>query len=182
MPLKSELCLSNNRWVLIYEIFTYELVHTVGLCACAGLFPRGSSLSSSRSKISGTKLDADDLEKDFSKCQDLEEKSNDSDSLQVSAFPDASNLDKPYMMPLLPIPNTERYYLNAPLILIGAAYKGGTGPPIRVVDISVSKSAYYFCIDLLGVKKDPGNSSSVFLSCPQTRSKYFRFISPCTID
>ncbi|KAL2489427.1 increased DNA methylation 3-like [Forsythia ovata] len=106
-----------------------------------------------------TKLDVDDLEKDSSKCQDHEEKSHDKDSLQVSAFPGASNLDKPYMMPLLPIPNVERYYLNASLILTGTACKGGTGPPVGAVDIGVSKSAYYFRISLPGVKKDPGQFS-----------------------
>lgn len=109
-----------------------------------------------------TKLDANDLEKDSGKCQDHGEKRCDNDSLQVSAFPSASNLDKPYMMPLLPIPNVDRYYFNASLILTGTACKGGIGPPVGAVDIGVSKSAYYFRIALPGVKKDPGNSSSYF--------------------
>ncbi|CAA3000853.1 Hypothetical predicted protein [Olea europaea subsp. europaea] len=106
-----------------------------------------------------TKLDANDLEKDSGKCQDHGEKRCDNDSLQVSAFPSASNLDKPYMMPLLPIPNVDRYYFNASLILTGTACKGGIGPPVGAVDIGVSKSAYYFRIALPGVKKDPGQFS-----------------------
>lgn len=67
-------------------------------------------------------------------------------------------------MPLLPIPNVERYYLNASLILTGTACKGGTGPPVGAVDIGVSKSAYYLRIAVPGVKKDPGNPIFSFLS------------------
>ncbi|CAA3001478.1 Hypothetical predicted protein [Olea europaea subsp. europaea] len=59
-------------------------------------------------------------------------------------------------MPLLPIPNVERYYLNASLILTGTVCKGATGPPVGAVDIGVSKSAYYFRIAVPGVEKDPG--------------------------
>ncbi|MCD7449491.1 hypothetical protein HAX54_052647 [Datura stramonium] len=65
-----------------------------------------------------------------------------------------SYLDGPCMMSLLPLPNLEE--LNASVVLTGTACKGATGPPVGVVDIGVSRSAYYFRIALPGVKKDPG--------------------------
>jgi len=67
-----------------------------------------------------------------------------------------SGVDRPCMMSLLPLPNLEECNSGAPAILTGTACKGVTGPPVGVVDIGVSISAYYFRIALPGVKKDPG--------------------------
>ncbi|XP_059278866.1 increased DNA methylation 3-like isoform X1 [Lycium ferocissimum] len=67
-----------------------------------------------------------------------------------------SDLDGPCMMALLPLPNLEESTSGAPVVLTGTACKGATGPPVGVVDIGVSSSAYYFRIALPGVKKDPG--------------------------
>ncbi|WMV27860.1 hypothetical protein MTR67_021245 [Solanum verrucosum] len=67
-----------------------------------------------------------------------------------------SGVDRPCMMSLLPLPNLEECISGTPAILTGTACKGVTGPPVGVVDIGVSISAYYFRIALPGVKKDPG--------------------------
>ncbi|KAF3619801.1 putative short-chain dehydrogenase/reductase family 42E member 1-like [Capsicum annuum] len=69
-----------------------------------------------------------------------------------------NDFDGPCMMSLLPLPNLEKCYSGAPVVLTGTACKGPTGPPVGVVDIGVSRSAYYFRIALPGVKKDPGQS------------------------
>ncbi|KAJ8538217.1 hypothetical protein K7X08_014757 [Anisodus acutangulus] len=67
-----------------------------------------------------------------------------------------SDLDGPCMMSLVPLPSLEECNSGDPVILTGTACKGTTGPPVGVVDIGVSSSAYYFRIALPGVKKDPG--------------------------
>ncbi|CAN4121296.1 unnamed protein product [Withania somnifera] len=67
-----------------------------------------------------------------------------------------SDFDGPCMMSLLPLPNLEECNTRAPVVLTGTACKVATGPPVGVVDIGVSRSAYYFRIALPGVKKDPG--------------------------
>lgn len=61
-----------------------------------------------------------------------------------------------FALPLVPIPKVEEWCSNTKIVLAGTACCGGTGPPVGVVDIGISKSAYYFCISLPGVKKDPG--------------------------
>ncbi|PHU17536.1 Alpha-crystallin domain-containing protein 22.3 [Capsicum chinense] len=68
-----------------------------------------------------------------------------------------NDFDGPCMMSLLPLPNLEECNSGAPVVLTGTACKGPTGPPVGVVDIGVSRSAYYFRIALPGVKKDPGD-------------------------
>nr|XP_016463298.1 PREDICTED: increased DNA methylation 3-like [Nicotiana tabacum] len=73
--------------------------------------------------------------------------------------PMTSDLDRPYMMSLLPLPNLEECNSGVPIVLTGTACKGATGPPVGVVDIGVSEAAYYFRIALPGVKKDPGEFS-----------------------
>ncbi|KAK4348950.1 hypothetical protein RND71_031705 [Anisodus tanguticus] len=67
-----------------------------------------------------------------------------------------SDLDGPCMMSLVPLPSLEECNSGDPVVLTGTACKGATGPPVGVVDIGVSSSAYYFRIALPGVKKDPG--------------------------
>ncbi|EPS65494.1 hypothetical protein M569_09287 [Genlisea aurea] len=61
-----------------------------------------------------------------------------------------------YALPLLSIPKVEEWCSGSGIAFTGTASRVGTGPPIGVLDIGVSKSAYYFCIALPGVKMDPG--------------------------
>ncbi|VFQ88025.1 unnamed protein product [Cuscuta campestris] len=68
---------------------------------------------------------------------------------------DSSHLERPCVMPLVPLHNLARSS-KASVILSGTACKGATGPPIGALDIGLSKSAYYFRIALPGVKKGPG--------------------------
>lgn len=76
-----------------------------------------------------------------------------------------SGVDRPCMMSLLPLPNLEYCNSGGPAILTGTACKGVAGPPVGVVDIGVSISAYYFRIALPGVKKDPGLLLYLLLCC-----------------
>nr|XP_027092914.1 increased DNA methylation 3-like [Coffea arabica] len=78
---------------------------------------------------------------------------------QTSMLQTNNSLYGPCMMPLLPIPNMQERSSDLRVILNGAANRGGIGPPVGAVDIGVSKSAYYFCVALPGVKKDPGEFS-----------------------
>ncbi|KAL8506741.1 hypothetical protein ACS0TY_017586 [Phlomoides rotata] len=69
------------------------------------------------------------------------------------------NLTHPFLMPLLPIPKLDEWCLGTSIVLTGTASKGLTGPPIGVVDIGVAKSAYYFCVAVPGVKRNPSEFS-----------------------
>lgn len=96
-----------------------------------------SSGSGSIKKRSTTQVDENhERRKDIDKCQ---------------------NLTHPFLMPLLPIPKLDAWCLDTSIVLTGTASRGLTGPPIGVVDIGVAKSAYYFCIAVPGVKRNPGN-------------------------
>ncbi|XP_059278867.1 increased DNA methylation 3-like isoform X2 [Lycium ferocissimum] len=88
-----------------------------------------------------------------------------------------SDLDGPCMMALLPLPNLEESTSGAPVVLTGTACKGATGPPVGVVDIGVSSSAYYFRIALPGVKKDPAKwqERCVFYSMWQFKVEHLLF-------
>ncbi|CAL5384402.1 unnamed protein product [Camellia sinensis] len=77
------------------------------------------------------------------------------DPFETSLVPSTSNLDGPFMMPLLPVPNASQSNSKAFIILTGTATRGGTVPAIGAVDIGVSKSAYFFQVALPGVRKDP---------------------------
>lgn len=68
------------------------------------------------------------------------------------------NMTQSFMLPLIPITKVEDWCSNTSIVLTGTACRTGIGPPVGTVDIGVSTSAYYFCIALPGVKKDPGNS------------------------
>ncbi|XP_028073773.1 increased DNA methylation 3-like [Camellia sinensis] len=70
-----------------------------------------------------------------------------------------SNLDGPFMMPLLLVPNASQSNSKASVILTGTATRGGTVLAVGVVDIGVSKSAYFFQVALPGIRKDPGQFS-----------------------
>ncbi|KAL3845911.1 hypothetical protein ACJIZ3_003314 [Penstemon smallii] len=89
---------------------------------------------------------------DPNKCRDEGEK-------VLSTFPSTSTPAQPFAMPLVPIPKTNEWCSNTSIVFTGTACSGVTGPPIGTIDIGVSKSAYYFCIALPGVKKDPGEFS-----------------------
>ncbi|KAI3459927.1 hypothetical protein Pfo_016590 [Paulownia fortunei] len=110
-------------------------------------------------KRSKTAVDVDNEREDPNKGKDAGEKGCHCDSLQLSTFPRTCNQAQPFALSLLPIPKVEEWCSNTSIVLTGTACRGGTGPPVGVVDIGVSKSAYYFCIALPGVKKDPGEFS-----------------------
>ena len=65
-----------------------------------------------------------------------------------------SKKDGPAMMPLITVPNMDQYFSDSSIILNGTAKKGIVGPPIGVLDIGVSKVAYFFRVALPGVRKD----------------------------
>ncbi|PIN06405.1 hypothetical protein CDL12_21035 [Handroanthus impetiginosus] len=109
-------------------------------------------------KRSKGQLHVDGEREDLDKCEDEGDKKYHFDSLQLSTFPTSSNQAQSFALPLVPIPKVEEWCSNASIVFTGTV-RGGTGPPVGVVDIGVSKSAYYFCIALPGVKKDPGEFS-----------------------
>ncbi|CAL5331955.1 unnamed protein product [Camellia sinensis] len=74
----------------------------------------------------------------------------------MSLVPSTGNLDGPFMMPLLLVPNASQSNSKASVILTGTATRGGTVLAVGVVDIGVSKSAYFFQVALPGIRKDPG--------------------------
>ncbi|XVE56301.1 hypothetical protein DITRI_Ditri03aG0227700 [Diplodiscus trichospermus] len=63
-------------------------------------------------------------------------------------------MDGPAMMPLITVPNIDQYFSDSSIILNGTAKRGISGPPIGVLDIGVSKVAYFFRVALPGVRKD----------------------------
>ncbi|OMP00073.1 hypothetical protein CCACVL1_03469 [Corchorus capsularis] len=62
--------------------------------------------------------------------------------------------DGPAMMPLLAVPNVDQCISDVSIVLNGTAKKGIAGPQIGVLDIGVSKVAYFFRVALPGVRKD----------------------------
>ncbi|XWS24631.1 hypothetical protein CRYUN_Cryun28dG0119200 [Craigia yunnanensis] len=70
------------------------------------------------------------------------------------AFKRSCKRDGPAMMPLITVPNMDQYFSDSSIILNGTAKKGIIGPPIGVLDIGVSKVAYFFRVALPGVRKD----------------------------
>lgn len=69
-------------------------------------------------------------------------------------FPRTYKWNGPAIMPLLSIPSMEECISDASTILSGTARKAVVGPPVGVVDVGVSKVAYYFRVSLPGVIKD----------------------------
>lgn len=69
-------------------------------------------------------------------------------------FPWTCKSDGPAIMPLLSIPSAEECTSNVSTVLSGTARKAVVGPPVGVVDVGVSKVAYYFRVALPGVRKD----------------------------
>lgn len=70
------------------------------------------------------------------------------------AFQKTCNTDGPAVMPLLTVPIGEECMLDASVTLTGTVTKGMVGPPIGVVDIGISKLAYFFRVALPGVRRD----------------------------
>ena len=93
---------------------------------------------------------------DLNNSKDAGEETHHSDSMQLVTYPRTCSSAQPFALPLVPVPKVEEWCSNTSVVLTGTACKGGTGPPIGITDIGESKSAYYFCIALPGVKKDPG--------------------------
>ncbi|KAG8369303.1 hypothetical protein BUALT_Bualt15G0137300 [Buddleja alternifolia] len=110
-------------------------------------------------KRSKTQPDVNDEREDPSRCHDETEKKRRCDAMQLTTFSSTCSPGHPYVLPLIPIPKVEEWCANKSIVFTGTACRGRTGPPIGVVDIGVSKSAYYFCIALPGVNKDPGEFS-----------------------
>lgn len=71
-----------------------------------------------------------------------------------SAFQKTSKVDGPAMMPLLTIPNINGCVSDVSITLTGTAAKGIVGPPIGIVDIGISRPAYFFRVALPGVRRD----------------------------
>ncbi|KAK6116803.1 hypothetical protein DH2020_049433 [Rehmannia glutinosa] len=105
-------------------------------------------------KRSKTALDVNDDTGDPNTPEKAGEKRRRCDSMQFSEF-STTNPAQSFVLPLLTIPKVDEWCLNNSIVLTGTARRAGVGPPVGVVDIGVSKSAYYFCIALPGVKKDP---------------------------
>ncbi|KAH6778271.1 HSP20-like chaperones superfamily protein [Perilla frutescens var. hirtella] len=110
-------------------------------------------------KRSKSPVDVNDGIMDPDKCEDAGEEMRHCDSRQLVTYPRTCNSTQPFALPLLPVPKMEEWCSNTSIALTGTACRGGTGPPVGAVDIGESKSAYYFCIALPGVKKDPGEFS-----------------------
>lgn len=62
----------------------------------------------------------------------------------------------PTLMPLLSVPDIEDCNIDASVHLTGTARRGLSGPPVGLVDIGISKTAYLFRVALPGVRKDYG--------------------------
>uniref|UniRef100_A0A7N0R8B5 Uncharacterized protein n=1 Tax=Kalanchoe fedtschenkoi TaxID=63787 RepID=A0A7N0R8B5_KALFE len=73
--------------------------------------------------------------------------------VKSEAFMEPLDWDKPCILPLLTTPSVESGESKASIILTGTAKKGRAGPPIGVVDIGVSKVAYFFQVALPGVRR-----------------------------
>ncbi|KAL6573375.1 hypothetical protein OROHE_001834 [Orobanche hederae] len=87
------------------------------------------------------------------------EKRSRCDSLRLPALPSSRSSSQTFVLPLLPVPKVKEWCSNTSTVFTGTACGVGSGPPVGAVDIGVSKYAYYFCIALPGVKKDPGEFS-----------------------
>ncbi|KAF7142025.1 hypothetical protein RHSIM_Rhsim06G0003500 [Rhododendron simsii] len=95
-------------------------------------------------------------ENSSAKVQEALDRGQHVDPSEMSLVPSASGLDRPFMMPLLPVPNSETFNSKASIVLSGTARRGVAGPAVGAVDIGVSKYAYFFRVALPGVRKDPG--------------------------
>lgn len=136
---------------LIYGIMDLKIVVNISMDSL-----NGTTVKKIIWKRSKSPMDVDDEIVDPSKCKDTGEERCHRDSLQLVPYPSTGNSTQPFALPLLPVPKVEEWCSNSSIALTGTACRGGTGPPVGVVDIGESKSAYYFCIALPGVKKDPG--------------------------
>lgn len=113
------------------------------------------------------------------KCKDAGGERPPSDPLQLVTYSKTGNSTQSFALPLMPVPKVEQWCSNTSIVMTGTACRGGTGPPIGMADIGESRFAYYFCIALPGVKKDPGKflfTLSLFI-----RPLYpFRYCAFCT--
>lgn len=76
------------------------------------------------------------------------------DYISKGDFQRARMSDGPAIMPLLLDVQKCIAKSDASIVLSGIAKKGKLGPPVGVVDVGVSKVAYYFRVALPGVRKD----------------------------
>lgn len=107
-------------------------------------------------KRSKAPLQEDNETVDPNKCKYGGETRSPCDYLQLSTYPGTHGSAQPFALPLLPTLTVEEWSSDTSIFLSGTARRGAIGPPVGVVDIGVSKSAYYFCIAVPGVKQDPG--------------------------
>ncbi|XP_057776372.1 increased DNA methylation 3-like isoform X3 [Salvia miltiorrhiza] len=110
-------------------------------------------------KRSKSPMDVDGGIVDPNNCKGAGEETRHCDSMQLVTYPRTCEPAQPFALPLVPVPKVEEWCSNTSVVLTGTACRGGTGPPIGIADIGESKFAYYFCIALPGVKKDPGEFS-----------------------
>ncbi|KAL9689242.1 hypothetical protein QQ045_033677 [Rhodiola kirilowii] len=73
--------------------------------------------------------------------------------VRSKAFMEPLEWDKPCILPILTTASVGNGESKASIILTGTAKQGRAGPPIGVVDIGVSKVAYFFQVALPGVKR-----------------------------
>ncbi|GAV65836.1 hypothetical protein CFOL_v3_09350 [Cephalotus follicularis] len=62
--------------------------------------------------------------------------------------------DEPTMMPLMTLPRLEDCVSDTSIVLGGTAAQCIAGPPVGVMDIGISKTAYFFRASLPGVRRD----------------------------
>ncbi|XP_062108222.1 increased DNA methylation 2-like isoform X2 [Humulus lupulus] len=80
---------------------------------------------------------------------------------QEGDFQRSCIFDGQAIMSIRPLPDLEKCTSEpgASIVISGTARKGKGGPPVGVVDVGVSKDAYYFRVALPGVRKDYCNFS-----------------------
>ncbi|KAG6785539.1 hypothetical protein NC652_005069 [Populus alba x Populus x berolinensis] len=75
-------------------------------------------------------------------------------SEESNSFGRSCKLDGPTTMPRVAFPKFKDYFTDKSVILTGTARRELTGPPIGIVDIGISKAAYFFQVALPGVRSD----------------------------
>jgi hypothetical protein len=83
-------------------------------------------------------------------------------SEESNTFGRSCKLDGPTTMPRIAFPKFKDYFTDKSVILTGTARRELTGPPIGIVDIGISKAAYFFQVALPGVRSD----SCTSFCCP----------------
>ncbi|KAF9686578.1 hypothetical protein SADUNF_Sadunf02G0003700 [Salix dunnii] len=75
-------------------------------------------------------------------------------SEECNTFGRSCKLDGPAIMPRVDCPKFKDYFTEKSVILTGTARREVPGPPIGIVDMGISKAAYFFQVALPGVRSD----------------------------